>query len=224
MSRRFHNHHRAHPYLRTWYVYGQRQKSVKEIIPMETFYSCPLLPEAALLKGRLLALLLLLLVGLAACGGSQPTGQPAAGSPSGKRLTAKVNPCSLLTRGQAEQILKTSLMVMQPQSDPHGIYLSENPCTYANRAHKIAAVLFLTTFPDMATARADFHAFATLNGSGFYAISGVGEQALFVTQPTPQLFVQKDNGILVVGVASTAAASVREQQERQFAQMAVQSM
>ncbi len=191
---------------------------------MDISYVRQLLAETSLLKGHLLALLVLL-VGCAACGGGQSTtGQTATPQAGSKDLTTQINPCSLLTQSQVEGVLKTSLSVTQPQPDAHGNYLQENPCTYVNRAHETSVVIFLATFSDVATAGADFHKFATLTGSDFHSLAHLGEQALLVARPLPQLFVQQDNGILVVGIASNAGSAVREQQEQQLAQMAVQQM
>lgn len=169
-------------------------------------------------------MLLLLLVGLAACGGSpatasQPTAEP------GTKLSEKTNPCSLLTQSQAQQVLKATVSVTPPQTF-NGKYVPENPCMYnnPNDPNGSSAQIFLATFPDAATARANFHKFATFNGSDFHAIANLGEQALLVAQPVPELFVQKDNGIVTVGVVGGTDTSANEQQEQQLARMAVQQM
>lgn len=172
-------------------------------------------------KDSLLPLFLLLLVGLAGCGGQPTTGQ----IPSGNRLTVKTTPCSLLTLQQVEQVLKATVSMTPPRTDPQGNYLPENPCLYENAGSNGPFVqVVLITFSDSATAKARFHGVATLNGSDFHSIAGLGDQALLVAQPVPQLFVLKDNGILSVGVASNADLSTIEQQEQQLAQMAVQHM
>lgn len=193
---------------------------------MESSYVRTPLLNGSLLKRSLFPLLLLLLVGLAACGGSPATaGQPPAAPAPGAKLSEKTNPCSLLTQSQVQQVLKATVGVTPPQV-VNGKYVPENPCMYGdpNDPNGSSSQIFLATFPDAATARANFHKFATFNGSDFHAIANLGEQALLVAQPVPELFVQKDNGILTVGVVSGTDTSANEQQEQQLAQMAVQQM
>lgn len=63
---------------------------------------------------------------------------------------------------------------------------------------------------------------ATRSLQGAQPISGLGEQAVLLPNPVPTLYIQKDNGLLLVGVASNATASILENQEKQLAQLAVQ--
>ena len=57
-------------------------------------------------------------------------------------------------------------------------------------------------------------------------ISGLGEQALLIiAPPSPMLFVQKDNGILLVIVGNYGQPdSLAENEEQQLAQLAVRKM
>lgn len=182
-----------------------------------------ILSKLSYLKTFLLPLLLLLSIGLAACGGNQATASSTVPNAS-KRLTTNISPCSLLTQQQVEQVLKTSLQVTPPQKDSHGGYLSENPCDYKDMHTGGSVDVFLLVLPDAETARERFNPVATQTGSDFHTITDLGEQALLVAQPVPQLYVQKDNAILIVGVVNNAPLATLESQEQQLAKLAVQAM
>lgn len=183
-------------------------------------------PVLSSYRGYFVVLLCLLLVGCVACGGSQSAASQSSAAPrTTKQLTTQINPCSLLTQSQVEQVLKISLRMTPPLPDAHGNYSLTDACSYDGaNGNGSSAEIFLATFADEATAKANFHQFATLNGSDFHTLAGLGEQALLVAQPVPQVFVQQDNGILTVGIASSAPASVVESQEQQLARLAVQAM
>jgi hypothetical protein len=72
-------------------------------------------------NATLTAFSLLLLVCLTACGGGQANAHPATPTPRPTHvLTAKTSPCSLVTKSQVEQILKTSVTVKPPLTLPNG--------------------------------------------------------------------------------------------------------
>jgi len=193
---------------------------------MQTPYVITPLQEKFLGSTALTAISLLLLVCLAACGGGQAIARQTTPTPHpAKMLTAKTSPCSLVTRSQVEQILKTSVTIKPPLTLPNGDVVQEEGCWYTGVKSDASAQLVLLTFPDTPSAEAAFRNLgASQSMQGAQSIGGLGEQAVLLPNPVPTLYVQKDNGLLSVGVASNASASAREEQEKQLAQLAVQQM
>lgn len=192
------------------------------------------------IQGSLFALLLLLLAGLLACGTKQPTaGQTSSQVHSIKVLTKQIDPCSLITETQVEQVLKTPLTTAQRPTGPNNNSVQDSPCGYFSTNFVTSAVIDLQTYQDAAAARTAFYSYyvyviVLVDGNTppgkihvtRRTISGLGEQALLIiAPPSPILFVQKDNGILSVVVSNYGQPdSLAEKEEQQLAQLAVRKM
>ena len=192
------------------------------------------------IQGSLFALLLLLLVGLIACGTNQSTaGQTSSHVHPIKVLTKQIDPCSLITETQVEQVLKTPLTTAQRPTGSNNNSVQDSPCGYFSANFVISAVIYLQTYQDAAAARIAFHShyvFVNVVVDGNTTpgnihvtrrtISGLGDQALLIMAPSsPMLFVQKDNGILLVIVSNDGQSdSLAENEEQQLAQLAVRKM
>ena len=192
------------------------------------------------IQGSLFALLLLLLAGLIACGTNRSTaGQTSLHVHPIKVLTKQLDPCSLVTQTQVEQVLKTPLTTAQRPTGPNNNSVQDSPCGYFSANFVTSAVIDLQTYQDAAAARTAFYSYyvyvnVLVDGNTppgkihvtRRTISGLGEQALLIIAlPSPMLFVQKDNGILSVMVSNYGQPdSLAENEEQQLAQLAVRKM
>ena len=193
------------------------------------------------IQGSLFALLLLLSAGLLACGTKQPTaGQTSPHVHPVKVLTKQIDPCSLVTETQVEQVLKTPLTTAQRPTGPNNNSVQDSPCGYFSSNFATSAFIDLQTYQDAAAARTAFYSYYVFVNVVFVdgnttpgnihvtrrTISGLGDQALLIIVPSsPMLFVQKDNGILSVMVSNYGQPdSLAENEEQQLAQLAVRKM
>ncbi len=193
------------------------------------------------IQGSLFTPLLLLLSGLIACGTHQSTaGQTSPHGHSIKVLTKQIDPCSLVTETQVEQVLKTPLTTTQRPSGSNTNSVQDAPCSYVSANFMTSAVIDLQTYQDAAAARTAFQSHyvfvnvLVVDGNTTpgtihvtrRTISGLGDQALLIIAPSsPMLFVQKDNGILLVMVSNDGQPdSLAENEEQQLAQLAVRKM
>ena len=192
------------------------------------------------IQGSLFALLLLLLAGLISCGANRSTaGQTSPHVHPIKVLTKQIDPCSLVTETQVEQVLKTSLTTAQRPTGSNNNSVQDFPCSYFSANFVTSAFIDLQTYQDAAAARAAFHShyvFVNVVVVGNTppgnihvirrTISGLGDQALLIIIPSsPMLFVQKDNGVLSVMVSNDGQPdSLAEIEEQQLAQLAVRKM
>ena len=192
------------------------------------------------IQGSLFTLLLFVLAGLIACGTIQSTaGQTSPHVHPIKVLTKQIDPCSLVTETQVEQVLKTPLTTAQRPTGSNNNSVQDFPCSYFSANLVTSAVIDLQTYQDAAAARTAFHShyvFVNVLVDGNTTpgnihltrrtISGLGDQALLIiAPPSPMLFVQKDNGILLVIVGNYGQPdSLAENEEQQLAQLAVRKM
>ncbi|SRR6266436_3667935 len=194
------------------------------------------------IQGSLFALLLFLLAGLISCGTNQSTaGQTSPNVHPTKVLTKQIDPCSLVTETQVEQVLKTPLTTAQRPTGPNNNSVQDSPCGYFSSNFVTSAVIDLQTYQDAAAARIAFHSYyvfvnvvVVVDGNTTpgnihvtrRTISGLGDQALLIIAPSsPMLFVQKDNGILSIVVSNSGQPySLAENEEQQLAQLAVRKM
>lgn len=172
-------------------------------------------------SGILTLLFLLLIAGLTAC--EQP-GQP-------RMLAQETDPCTLVTQSQAEQVLHDApLMVYPSPTYTNGDTYIEHGCNYINNSIGNGTphlVIRLLIFHDISATRTTFQSYITSSSpeQGIRLITGLGEQAFLFTKPVPALYAQKENGIVVVAVSNCCASdSIRESQEQQLAQFAIQNM
>src|SRR5215469_14425928 len=98
---------------------------------MKTRCSCSPVHKNHPIQGSLFALLLLLLTGLIACGTHQSTARQT--SPQvhlTNVLTKQLDPCSLVTQTQVEQVLKTPLTTAPRPSGSTTNSVQDAPCSY----------------------------------------------------------------------------------------------
>ena len=186
------------------------------------------------MKRLTFALLLILLGGLAACrtaGNSQPVNV----------ATKQIDPCSLITKAQVEQVLKAQVTATQgsPIPNSNARYIS---CDYANWGFSVSANISLEIYKDVANATAAFEEhrhmiiIVSMGVDGtpppsdvhvtFQNLSGLGDQAVLIITPQhPILYVQKGNVILSINTGNyKQPVAQSEQQEQELARLAVRNM
>lgn len=190
------------------------------------------------MKRLTFALLLILLTALIACG----TTQPAANSHPVNIVIKQIDPCSLVTKAQVEQILKTQVTVAQQPAIPNSNGMRYVSCSYFSSDFSAYADISLEIYKDVAGARTAFedHKHKILIVSQFVEgtpppsnihvtrqnISGLGDQAfLIITPQFPMLYVQKGNAILSI-IASNSGQPVSQfaKLEQQLGQLAVRNI
>lgn len=210
---------------------------------MKTLCSFSSMQKIHPINSSLFILALFLLAGLTSCGTNQSTaGQTSSNLPPIKVLTKQRDPCSLVTKTQIEQVLKTPVTIAQRPTDSNNNSVQDNLCSYFSSNFKTSAFIGLQTYQDTAAARTTFeyHSHhAVVTGVFVYGnatpspihltrqtIPGLGDQALLIVAPSsPTLLVQKDNAILTVIVSNYGqSASFAENEEQQLAQLAVRNM
>lgn len=172
------------------------------------------------IQGTIVTMLPFLLFCVVACSGfplsvqqSKPTLQQT------RILTNRINPCSLVSKIQVEQVLHTAVTVRQPQGYL-GTYGPLYSCTYESPSNvypHIYVDVVLSTYKDVSQARADLQRVRSVLHA--HDLSG---QAILTSEPSV-LFAQKDNGIVSISVTGDDPKIV-EHQEQRIAEFALQNM
>lgn len=180
-----------------------------------------------LAKGFMVAVLLWLSFWLAACSGGQPPmGRITPTSQPEKILTNQINPCSLVTIAQVGQVLKMKVGIFRQPQAYSGTYLPQDPCDYAGpdlTNPNVVVSIGLSIYNDRATARAALQKVLSEGNLAPHVFNGLDQPAILATAPAPQLFVQKDNGMVSISFTGNDAPSI-EHQEQQIAQFVLQNM
>ena len=167
--------------------------------------------------GRLPLVFLFLITGLLACDQSH-------------LLDDNLGPCTLVTQSQAERVLQDSPLMIYLGATTNENTYREHECNYVNEVTGNGTphlVMRLLISQGISAAQTTFQSFIDQNNTeqGVHIIAGLGEQAFLSTSLAPVLYVLKDNGIVLVAVSNCCTSdSVRESQEQQLAQFAVQNM
>jgi hypothetical protein len=99
-------------------------------------------------------LLFILLVGLVARG----TNQSASSSHPVNVATKQIDPCSLVTKAQVEEILKVQVTITQGHAIPNNKIMRYVSCGYDSQDFFSFATISLEIYKDVASARAAFEA------------------------------------------------------------------
>lgn len=188
-------------------------------------------------------LLLILLTGLISCGTKQPKAkQSSLNRHSIKVLNGQIDPCSLVTKAQVVQVLKTHVTVAQQPAISNSYVMQYVSCSYFSSDFSTSADIGLETYKDVVTAQAAFEdhkhhvnvVIQVVDGNApagnfhvtHQTIPGLGDQAvLIVTPQLPMLYIQKGNAILSITVSDYGQPdSLVEKQEQQLALLAVRNM
>lgn len=96
-----------------------------------------------------------------------------------------------------EHILKTSITMHPPPTQPNGNVVQEEPCWYTGSAS--SAEIMLLTFPSVVSAEAAFRNLgATRSLQGAQPVSGLGEQAVLSTFPKRVILSNGDQPLRLV--------------------------
>ena len=179
------------------------------------------------MKGFMIAVLLWLSFWLAACsGGQSQTGYIAPASQPEKILTNHINPCSLVTSAQVGQVLKIKVGVFRQPQTYGGVYLPQDPCDYAGpdlTNPDVVVSIGLSIYKDRVTARSALQKLLSESNLAPHIFNGLDQPAILATAPVPQLFVQKDNGMVSISVTGNDTTLIGHQ-EQQIAQFVLQNM
>jgi hypothetical protein len=210
---------------------------------MKTLYSFSPMQEKHLIRGMTFVLLLMLLTGLISCGTNQPAAKQSSPNIHPVNVLPKqIDSCSLVTKTQIEQVLKTQVIIAQRPTISNKNSIQDLPCSYFSSDLSTSADIGLETHKDAASARTAFEyqkhhivivsVFEDGNAPPgnfhvtYRTILGLGDQAVLIITPQfPMLFVQKGNAILSIIVTNSGQPdSLAEKQEQQLAQLAVRNM
>jgi hypothetical protein len=121
---------------------------------------------------------------------------------------------------QVAHLLNMPVTIDQrPQKSFGGTYTQGDRCDYVgpNRTHpEISVSIVLDVYRNSSEAYTDLQYIYSTSKPDASFINGLGEPVVLSSLPVPVLFVQKDNGMVSVGVVSYSSAAVKVQQEKQI--------